>query len=90
MLRIGFIIVLVLAIALGLLAGTLNHEMTTVDLLWVQINWPLGLLLLAVLSAGLLIGLAFAWLFKILPLRVQLRKIRRNSTRGSGYPDTST
>ncbi len=88
MLRIGFIVISVLAIALGLLVGTLNHEMTSVDLLWVQISWPLGLMLLAALSAGLIIGLAFVWLFKILPLRAQLRRIGRKSTSDSGYPDT--
>ena len=83
-------VVVVLAVTLGLLIGTLNHEMTSVDLLWVQLNWPLGLLLLAALSAGLFIGLLLAWLFRILPLRMQLRKTRRVDASGSGYPGTTT
>ena len=82
-------VVVVLAVTLGLLIGTLNHEMTSVDLLWVQLNWPLGLLLLAALSAGLFIGLLLAWLFRILPLRMQLRKTRRIDASGSGYPGTT-
>lgn len=88
--RIGFIVVVTLAVALGLLVGTLNHEMTSVDLFWVQLEWPLGLLMLAALTVGLVIGLLLAWLFKILPLRMQLRKIRRIDASGSGYPGTTT
>jgi len=88
--RIGLIVVVVLAVALGLLVGTLNHEMTSLDLLWVQLDWPLGLLLLAALTVGLFIGLLLAWLFRILPLRMQLRKTRRVDASGSGYPGTTT
>jgi uncharacterized integral membrane protein len=87
--RIGLIVVIALAIFLGLLAGTLNHEMTAVDLLWVQVESPLGFLLLAALGTGLLIGLLLAWLFRILPLRMQLRKIRRVEASGSRYPGTT-
>jgi uncharacterized integral membrane protein len=64
--------------------------MTSVDLLWVQLDWPLGLLLLATLTVGLFIGLLLAWLFRILPLRMQLRKTRRVDASGSGYPGTTT
>jgi uncharacterized integral membrane protein len=83
-------VVVALAVALGLLMGTLNHEMTSVDLLWVQLDWPLGLMLLAALTVGLLMGLLLAWLFRILPLRMQLRKTRRIDASGSGYPGTTT
>ena len=74
MYRIGFIIVAVLAIALGLLLGTLNSDSVSVDLLWVQLQWPLGLLILCVLAVGLLAGFLLAWVFGILPLRAKLRK----------------
>ena len=76
MYRIGFIIVAVLAIALGLLLGTLNSDTVSVDLLWVQLQWPLGLLILCVLTAGLLAGLLLAWVFGIMPLRARLHKSR--------------
>ena len=85
--RIGFIIVMVLAIALGLLVGTLNHSVIELDLLWVQLQWPLGLALLAALAIGLLLVLILAWLFSVLPLRLQLRKLRKLPSAGSGYPD---
>ena len=81
MYRIGFIIVTALAIAFGLLTGTLNSDTVSVDLLWVQLEWPLGLLILSVLATGLLIGLLLAWFFSILPLRAQLRRLRNEAAR---------
>ncbi len=76
MYRIGFIIVAVLAIALGLLIGTLNSDTVGVDLLWVQLQWPLGLLILCVFAVGLLTGLLLIWLVSVVPLRARLRKSR--------------
>ena len=74
MYRIAFIIAAFLAVALGLLVGTLNSDTVSVDLLWVQIQWPLGLLLLCVLVVGLLIGLLITWFFSVMPLKTRLRK----------------
>lgn len=74
MYRIAFIIAAFLAVALGLLVGTLNSDTVSVDLLWVQIQWPLGLLLLCVLVVGLLIGLLISWIFSVMPLKTRLRK----------------
>ena len=76
MYRILFIIVMILAVALGLLVGTLNSDLVKVDLLWIQLEWPLGLLILSASTLGLLIGLVLAWFFSVLPLRSQLRKAR--------------
>lgn len=74
MYRIAFILVTVLAVALGLVIGTLNPDTVVLDLLWIQLEWPLGLVLLAAGSLGLLLGLLLAWFFSILPLRARLRK----------------
>ena len=74
MYRVAFIIIAVLAIAMGLLIGTLNSETVSVDLLWVQLDWPLGLLILSVAAAGLLTGLLLAWIFAIVPLQARLRR----------------
>ena len=76
MYRIGFILVTALAVAFGLIVGTLNSSPVQVDLLWLQLEWPLGLLILAVFATGLLFGLLLAWLFSILPLKAQLRRLR--------------
>ena len=80
MYRIGFIIVAVLAIALGLLLGTLNSDTVSVDLLWVQLQWPLGLLILCVLVVGLMAGLLLAWFFGMMPLKARLRKTRNKES----------
>ena len=80
MYRIGFIIVAVLAIALGLLLGTLNSDTVSVDLLWVQLQWPLGLLILCVLVVGVLAGLLLAWFFGMVPLKARLRKTRNKES----------
>ena len=74
MYRIAFIIAAFLAVALGLLVGTLNSDGVSVDLLWVQIQWPLGLLLLCVFVVGLLFGLLISWIFSVMPLKARLRK----------------
>jgi uncharacterized integral membrane protein len=87
--RIIFIIVITLAIAMGLLMGTLNSDRVSVDLLWIQFEWPLGLLVLSVLFAGLFLGLGLLWFFTILPLRVQLRKLRNEKQSLSAGPDSS-
>ena len=74
MYRFAFILVTVLAVALGLVIGTLNPDPVHLDLLWIQLEWPLGLVLLAAGVLGLLLGLVLAWFFSILPLRARLRK----------------
>jgi uncharacterized integral membrane protein len=80
--RIIFIIVITAAVAMGLLVGALNSEMVGIDLLWFSLEWPLGLLVLSSLSAGLFLGLGLAWIFTIFPLRLQLRKLRNQSQSG--------
>lgn len=77
MYRIAFIIVTALAVAAGLLIGTLNATVVPLDLLWIQLEWPLGLVLLCAAAVGLLMGLLLAWFFSILPLRARLRKAVR-------------
>ena len=74
MYRVLFTLVVILAIALGLLLGTLNSDTVAVDLLWVRLEWPLGLLLLSAVAVGLFLGLLLAWFFSILPLKARLRK----------------
>ena len=87
MYRIGFFVVVVLAVGLGLVVGALNHTVVQLDLLWFQLQWPLGLALLAALAVGLLLGMLLVWLFSVFPLQMQLRKLRKSPASGSGYPD---
>lgn len=78
MYRIAFIVITVAAVALGLLIGTLNSASVVLDLLWLQLQWPLGLVVLAAMAAGLMLGLLVVWVFSVLPLRARLRKAARN------------
>lgn len=81
MYRIGFIILALAAIALGLVVGTLNSEAVNVDLLWIQIQWPLGLVMLLALVVGFAVGIAMTWLTTVLPARMKLKKLKGNPGR---------
>ena len=74
--RIGFILVAIAAIVVGLLVGTLNSDLVQLDLLWVQFELSLGLVILLGFSLGVISGLGILYLARVLPLRLQLRKAR--------------
>ena len=79
--RFGFIIMALLAIALGLVVSTLNHQVITVDLMWTRISWPSGLLLLVAVGAGVLLGVLLSWLFSVLPLRLKIRALAHHNVK---------
>lgn len=74
--KAGFILLAIAAIVVGLIVGTLNSGLVYVDLLWIQLEIPLGLAILAGFSLGLVTGLSAIYLLRVLPLRLQLRKAR--------------
>jgi len=80
--RVLFIVIAVLAVALGLVIGTLNSDTVEFVLPWVQLQWPLGLLILCVFAAGLLAGLLLSWIFGVVPLRFRLRKTGGKNIQG--------
>ncbi len=88
--RLFFGLVAVLAISTGLLVGTLNADKVTLDLLWIQLEWPLGLLILLAFAVGLLLGLLLANLTQVFPLRLKIHKLQAEATRpeGRGVADT--
>ena len=77
--RIGFILVAIAAIVVGLLVGTLNSDLVQLDLLWIQFELSLGLVILLGFSLGVISGLAILYLARVLPLSLQLRKARAAS-----------
>jgi putative membrane protein len=74
--RIGFILLAIAAVLVGLLIGTLNSSPVQLDLLWIQLESPLGLVILMGFSLGIVMGLGIIYFTRVLPLRLQLRKAR--------------
>ena len=88
--KIGFILMALIAIVVGLLVGTLNSGPVQLDLLWVQLELPLGLVILLGFSLGVLTGLGVLYFIRVLPLQLQLRKARSRLIKldSSGIQDT--
>ena len=84
--RIGFGLVAILAVVLGLLIGTFNPDSAHLDLLWVQLDWPLGLLILVAFVFGLLLGFCLVYLSHVFPLRLRIRKLQAKAARAA-VPD---
>lgn len=72
--KIGLILLAIVAVVLGLLVGTLNSDPVQLDLLWIQLELPLGLSILIGFSSGLIVGLVAIYFIRVLPLRMKLRK----------------
>ena len=74
--KLGFILIAIIAILVGLLVGTLNSSPVQLDLLWIQFELPLGLAILLGFSLGVVSGLSVIYIARVLPLRLKLRKAR--------------
>lgn len=86
--RIGFWLIAILAIAVGLLVGTFNSDRVLLDLVWVQLTWPLGLLVLAAFAVGLVVGLVMLFLAQVLPLKLSVRRLQAASRGAEGQEQT--
>jgi putative membrane protein len=83
--KLGFILMAIAAIVVGMLVGTLNSSPVQLDLLWIQFELPLGLAILLGFSLGLVTGLSVLYLARVLPLRLQLRKARTARLKQESY-----
>ncbi len=88
MYRLIFIIIALLAVLGGLVVGTLNADPVTLDLLWVQLNWPLGLVLVAALAIGVLLGVTLTWILQVWPARLALKRARSAIPAQDKEPDS--
>jgi uncharacterized integral membrane protein len=88
--RIGFILLAILAVMTGLLLGALNSTPVALDLLWLQLDLPLGQAILAGFSIGLILGVVFMYFFYVLPARHRLSKTRTQLTKLSHHPQESS
>jgi len=77
--RLVSALVFIVAMVAGLLVGTLNADRVRLDLLWIQLDWPLGLLLLMALALGILVGSFLSYVLQVLPLRLKARRARRSA-----------
>ena len=75
---------------LGLVVGALNPVSVSLDLLWLQFELPLGQALLAGFAIGLITGVAFMYVFRVLPARHRLRKAQNQLTRLDPPPREDT
>ena len=74
--KLGFILMVIAAVLVGLMVGTLNSDRVQLDLLFVQFELPLGLAILLGFSLGVIVGLGVIYIARVLPLLHQLRKAR--------------
>jgi len=79
--KAGFILLAIAAVVVGLIVGTLNSDVVVLDLLWIQLEIPLGLAILLGFSLGLVTGLSMIYLLRVLPLNFQLRRARTTLSR---------
>ena len=73
-------------VALGIVFGALNREPVRVDLWFAAFEGRLGLVLLAVLLAGAVLGGLVVTLGVVLPLRRSLARSRAESPTGERMP----
>ena len=78
------------AILAGLLVGTLNSEKVALDLLWLQLEWPLGVILVISFATGLLLGLTAVYLLVVIPLRISLRRKQNVKTQDQSESQAMT
>ncbi len=89
MYKLFFVLIAILAVGGGLLIGTLNAQRVTLDLLWVQLDWPLGLVAVAFLALGVLLGVAATWVLQVWPARLALRR-ERSARDATSPPDVES
>ena len=89
MYKLMFLLVVIIAVGSGLVLGTLNSDPVQLDLLWVQLFWPLGLITVIALSIGILLGSGATWVFQVMPAKLALRRERQSVTTKSSTQEST-
>ena len=76
--RLGVVVLILLAVVFGATFGALNSERIVLDLYLTEVSSPKGAALLAFLLLGWIIGGLLIWLVRVRPLRRELRAVRRS------------
>jgi uncharacterized membrane protein YciS (DUF1049 family) len=89
MFRWLLILVLLLAATAGLVLGVLNAEIVALNLVFTELNLPLGGLVLCAMALGLIAGLLLSWLLFIVPGRVKRARRSGSHRQGTDLADRS-
>ncbi|MHC9086176.1 lipopolysaccharide assembly protein LapA domain-containing protein [Luteimonas sp. RIT-PG2_3] len=74
--RLIRILIAVVFVVLGVLIGSLNEQRVRLDLGWIVVPGSLGVLVLAALSIGVIVGGLMVALSTVLPLHRRLKQSR--------------
>ncbi len=80
------LMLLIVAIAIS----SLNAESATLNLYWMQLNWPLGFTLLLFSCFGVVLGIMLGWLFWTWPANKQKNHWQRSYFKLKQEHDTLT
>ena len=75
--RLGVVLLILLAIIFGATFGALNAERVVFDLYVLELSLPKGAALLAVLLLGWICGGLLVWFVRVRRLRREVRKMKR-------------
>ena len=76
--RLGVVVLILLAVVFGATFGALNSEHIALDLYLVEVSLPKGAALLAFLLLGWIFGGLLIWFVRVRQLRRELRMVRRS------------
>ncbi len=76
--RLGVVVLVLLAIVFGATFGALNSERIVLDQYLLEVSLPKGAALLAFLLLGWILGGLLVWISRVRQLRRELRAVRRS------------
>lgn len=76
--RLGVVVLILLAVVFGATFGALNSEHIALDLYLVEVSLPKGAALLAFMLLGWISGGLLIWFVRVRKLRRELRAVRRS------------
>ncbi len=76
--RLGVVVLILLAVVFGATFGALNAEHIVLDLYLTEVSLPKGAALLAFLLLGWIFGGLLIWFVRVRQLRRELRVVRRS------------
>ncbi len=75
--RLGVVVLVLLAVVFGATFGALNSERILFDLYFINVSFPKGAALLSFLVLGWILGGLLVWFLRVRRLRRELRLVKR-------------